>query len=84
VETAIQEDADAVGVSILSGAHMTLVPRIVDGLQANDADDIVVVVGATIPQDDADELKDAGVAAVFGPGATTREIVDFLRGAVAV
>jgi methylmalonyl-CoA mutase, C-terminal domain len=84
VETAIQEDADAVGVSILSGAHMTLVPRIVDGLQANDADDVVVVVGGTIPQDDADELKDAGVAAVFGPGATTREIVDFLRGAVAV
>jgi methylmalonyl-CoA mutase C-terminal domain/subunit len=83
VETAIQEDADAVGVSILSGAHMTLVPRIVDGLKANGADDVLVVVGGTIPQDDADELKDAGVAAVFGPGATTTEIVDFLRGAVA-
>ena len=83
VETAIQEDADAVGVSILSGAHMTLVPRIVDGLRANGADDVLVVVGGTIPQDDAVELKAHGVAEVFGPGATTGEIVDFLRGAVA-
>ena len=84
VETAIQEDADAVGVSILSGAHMTLVPRIVDGLRASGADDVLVLVGGTIPPDDADELKAKGVAAVFGPGATTTEIVDFLRGAVAV
>jgi methylmalonyl-CoA mutase cobalamin-binding domain/chain len=83
VETAIQEDADAVGVSILSGAHMTLVPRIVDGLRENGADDVLVVVGGTIPQDDADELKAHGVSEVFGPGATTGEIVDFLRGAVA-
>ena len=83
VETAIQEDADAVGVSILSGAHMTLVPRIVDGLRAQGADDVLVVVGGTIPPDDADELKARGVSAVFGPGATTSEIVDFLRGAVA-
>jgi methylmalonyl-CoA mutase C-terminal domain/subunit len=83
VETAIQEDADAVGVSILSGAHMTLVPRIVDGLRANGAEDVLVVVGGTIPQDDAEELKAKGVAEVFGPGATTTEIVDFLRGAVA-
>jgi methylmalonyl-CoA mutase C-terminal domain/subunit len=83
VETAVQEDADAVGVSILSGAHMTLVPRIVDGLRASGADDVLVVVGGTIPQDDADELKAAGVAEVFGPGATTGQIVDFLRGAVA-
>ena len=84
VETAIQEDADAVGVSILSGAHMTLVPRIVDGLRANGAGDVLVVVGGTIPPDDADELKANGVAEVFGPGATTTQIVDFLRGAVAV
>jgi methylmalonyl-CoA mutase C-terminal domain/subunit len=84
VETAIQEDADAVGVSILSGAHMTLVPRIVDGLRANGADDVLVVVGGTIPPDDADELKAKGVAEVFGPGATTGEIVDFLRGSVTV
>src|SRR5215510_12259091 len=83
VETAIQEDADAVGVSILSGAHMTLVPRIVDGLKESGADDVLVVVGGTIPQDDAEELKGRGVAAVFGPGATTGDIVDFLRGAVA-
>ena len=82
VETAIQEDADAVGVSILSGAHMTLVPRIVDGLRANGAEDVLVVVGGTIPPDDADELKAEGVAEVFGPGATTTQIVDFLRGAV--
>ena len=83
VETAIQEDADAVGVSILSGAHMTLVPRIIDGLRGSGADDVLVVVGGTIPQDDAEELKQRGVAAVFGPGATTGDIVDFLRGAVA-
>jgi methylmalonyl-CoA mutase, C-terminal domain len=83
VETAIQEDADAVGVSILSGAHMTLVPRIVDGLRANGADDVLVVVGGTVPPDDANELKTLGVAEVFGPGATTSEIVDFPRGAVA-
>jgi methylmalonyl-CoA mutase cobalamin-binding domain/chain len=83
VETAIQEDADAVGVSILSGAHMTLVPRIVEGLRQNGLEDVLVVVGGTVPQDDADELKALGVAEVFGPGATTGEIVDFLRGAVA-
>jgi methylmalonyl-CoA mutase C-terminal domain/subunit len=83
VETAIQEDADAVGVSILSGAHMTLVPRIVEGLREREAGDVLVVVGGTIPADDADELKSQGVAEVFGPGATTTEIVDFLRGAVA-
>jgi methylmalonyl-CoA mutase, C-terminal domain len=83
VETAIQEDADAVGVSILSGAHMTLVPRIVDGLRDAGSEDVLVVVGGTIPQDDAEQLKSLGVAAVFGPGAPTGEIVDFLRGAVA-
>ena len=83
VETAIQEDADAVGISILSGAHMTLVPRIVEGLRANDAADVLVVVGGTIPPEDAEELKRLGVAAVFTPGAATSEIVDFLRGALA-
>jgi len=82
VETAIQEDADAVGVSILSGAHMTLVPRILDGLRDAGADDVLVVVGGTIPPDDAEELKEKGVSAVFGPGATTGEIVEFLQGAV--
>jgi methylmalonyl-CoA mutase cobalamin-binding domain/chain len=83
VETAIQEDADAVGISILSGAHMTLVPRIVDGLRENGAEDVVVVVGGTIPAEDADELRAHGVAAVFTPGAPTAEIVDFLRASVA-
>jgi methylmalonyl-CoA mutase C-terminal domain/subunit len=82
VETAIQEDADAVGISILSGAHMTLVPRIVELLHENDVGDVLVVVGGTIPADDADELKKLGVAEVFGPGAPTAEIVEFLRGAV--
>jgi methylmalonyl-CoA mutase, C-terminal domain len=84
VETAIQEDADAVGISILTGAHMTLVPRIMELLRENGAEDVLVLVGGTIPQDDAEELKRGGVAAVFGPGATTSDIVDFLRGAVAV
>ena len=83
VETAIQEDADAVGISILSGAHMTLVPRIIDGLRENGADDVLVVVGGTVPIDDAVELKKLGVAEVFGPGAATSDIVDFLKGAVA-
>ena len=83
VETAIQEDADAVGISILSGAHMTLVPRIVEGLRENDFGDVLVVVGGTIPDEDADELKRLGVAEVFTPGAPTSAIVDFLRGALA-
>ncbi len=83
VETAIQEDADAVGISILSGAHMTLVPRIVEGLRANDLGDVLVVVGGTIPPEDADELKRLGIAEVFTPGAPTSAIVDFLRNALA-
>ena len=79
VETVIQEDADAVGISILSGAHMTLVPRIVDGLRERGADDVLVVVGGTIPDDDVAELRERGVAAVFTPGAATGDIVEFLR-----
>jgi len=82
-ETAIQEDADAVGISILSGAHMTLVPRILDLLREQGAEDVLVVVGGTIPNDDIAELKALGVAEVFTPGAPTSQIVDFLRGAVA-
>ncbi|MDX6370399.1 MAG: methylmalonyl-CoA mutase, C-terminal domain [Gaiellaceae bacterium] len=84
VETAIQEDADAVGISILSGAHMTLVPRILDGLKENGAEDVLVVVGGTIPKEDSDELKQRGVAEVFTPGAPTSQIVDFLKGKVPV
>ncbi len=79
VETVIQEDADAVGVSILSGAHMTLIPRILDLLRENEVDDVLVVVGGTIPADDARELKALGVAEIFTPGAPTTSIVDFLR-----
>jgi methylmalonyl-CoA mutase, C-terminal domain len=83
VETAIQEDADAVGISILSGAHMTLVPRIVDLLRERDASDVLVLVGGTIPADDVTELKRLGVAEVFTPGAPTREIVTFLQSRLA-
>ena len=82
VETALQEDADAVGLSILSGAHMTLVPRIVELLREQEAGDIVVVVGGTIPNQDIPELKELGVAEVFTPGAPTSAINDFIRGAV--
>ena len=82
VETVIQEDADAVGLSILSGAHMTLVPRIVELLREQEVDDVLITVGGTIPADDIPELKRLGVAEVFGPGASTEAIVDFIRGAV--
>ena len=74
VETAIQEDADAVGISILSGAHMTLVPKILEGLKANGAEDVLVTVGGTIPADDIPQLKALGVAEVFTPGAQTQDI----------
>ncbi len=79
VETAIQEDADAVGISILSGAHMTLVPRILEGLRENGVEDVLVVVGGTIPREDVESLKEQGVAEIFTPGAPMSEIVDFLR-----
>ena len=82
VETVIQEDADAVGLSILSGAHMTLVPRIIELLKEQSVDDVVITVGGTIPADDIPELKAQGVAEVFTPGASTQEIIDFIRGAV--
>jgi methylmalonyl-CoA mutase, C-terminal domain len=83
VETVIQEDADAVGISILSGAHMTLVPRILELLRGEGAEDVLVVVGGTIPAEDAAALKARGVAEVFGPGAPTSAIVEFLRAGVA-
>jgi methylmalonyl-CoA mutase C-terminal domain/subunit len=78
-ETVIQEDADAVGLSILSGAHMTLVPKVVELLQAQGVDDVLVTVGGTIPADDIPELKELGVAEVFTPGAGTDDIVEFIR-----
>jgi methylmalonyl-CoA mutase C-terminal domain/subunit len=82
VETVIQEDADAVGLSILSGAHMTLVPRIMELLADQGVDDVVVTVGGTIPSDDVEALKSKGVAEVFTPGAPTQEAVEFIRAAV--
>ena len=82
VETVIQEDADAVGLSILSGAHMTLVPRVVELLNEQDAGDVLVTVGGTIPNQDIPQLKELGVAEVFTPGAPTQDIIDFIKGAV--
>jgi methylmalonyl-CoA mutase, C-terminal domain len=80
--TVVQEDADAIGLSILSGAHMTLVPKVVELLREQGIEDVVVTVGGTIPADDAPELKKLGVAEVFTPGASTDEIVDFIRSAI--
>ena len=82
VETVIQEDADAVGLSILSGAHMTLVPRIMELMKEQGVEDVVVTVGGTIPADDVAELKALGVAAIFTPGAPAQDAIDFIRGAV--
>jgi len=80
--TVVQEDADAVGLSILSGAHMTLVPRVIDLLRSEGAGDVVVVVGGTIPRDDIPALEGLGVAAVFTPGAPVAEMVELLQRAV--
>jgi methylmalonyl-CoA mutase, C-terminal domain len=82
IETVIQEDADAVGLSILSGAHMTLVPRILELLREQGVDDVVITVGGSIPSDDVEKLKELGVAEVFTPGASTEQAIDFIRGAV--
>ena len=82
VETVLQEDADAVGLSILSGAHMTLVPKVIELLREQEAGYVVVTVGGTIPASDIEELKELGVAEVFTPGAPTQSIIDFIQGAV--
>ena len=79
VATAVDEDADAIGISILSGAHMTLVPKVIEGLEEQEAADVLVVVGGTIPRDDAAELQERGVAAVFTPGSPMSDIVGFLN-----
>lgn len=79
VETAIQEDADVVGLSILSGAHPTLVPKVARLLREQGVDDMLVVVGGTVPDEDQEELLAAGVSAVFTPGTSTRDIVSFIR-----
>jgi len=82
VETVIQEDADAVGLSILSGAHMTLVPRVVELLREQGVDDVVVTVGGTIPDFDIASLEALGVAKVYTPGTPTQSIIDFIESAV--
>ena len=79
VQTAIQEDVDFVGLSLLSGAHNELFPRVVDLLEENGAKDIVVFGGGIIPAEDIPSLKERGVAAIFGPGTTTKQIVEFLE-----
>jgi methylmalonyl-CoA mutase C-terminal domain/subunit len=83
VETALQEDADAVGLSVLSGAHMTLFARVIELLEAKGATDVLVFGGGIIPEQDIPELTKLGVAKIFTPGATTHEIVDWVRSAVA-
>ena len=82
-EAVVQEDADAVGLSLLSGAHMTLIPRIVDELKARGADDVLVFGGGIIPDDDIPKLKAIGVAAVFTPGSSIASITEWLTGALA-
>jgi methylmalonyl-CoA mutase C-terminal domain/subunit len=83
VETAIQEDADAIGLSVLSGAHMTLFRRVLELLAQRDAADIVVFGGGIIPADDISELGKLGVAKIFTPGATTASIIEWVRANVA-
>ena len=82
VSTAIQEDARAIGLSVLSGAHMTLFRKVLDLLAERDASDIVVFGGGIIPDDDIEPLKEIGVAAVFTPGTPTTTIIDWVRGNV--
>jgi methylmalonyl-CoA mutase C-terminal domain/subunit len=83
VETALQEDADAVGLSVLSGAHMTLFARVIELLEAKGATDVLVFGGGIIPEEDIAELTKLGVAKVFTPGSATHEIVDWVRASVA-
>jgi methylmalonyl-CoA mutase C-terminal domain/subunit len=79
VEAAVQEDVDVVGLSILSGAHMTLFPKVVEMLEERGAGDMMVVGGGIIPEDDARELKKMGLAEVFTPGTPTTEIVEYIK-----
>lgn len=80
VQAAIQEDVDVLGISILSGAHKTLVPRILDGMREQGAlEDTLVLVGGIVPDDDQAQLRDQGVAEIFGPGASMSEMIDYVR-----
>jgi methylmalonyl-CoA mutase, C-terminal domain len=82
VNASLQEDVDVIGLSILSGAHNAIVPRVMDLLHQNKMDDVIVVIGGIIPDQDLDRMKTAGVAAVFQPGTAMDEIVQFIRGHV--
>jgi len=80
VQATVQEDVDVLGISILSGAHNTLVPKILDGLEEYDAkDDTLLLLGGIIPEEDRDELYDLGVGKIFGPGASMDEIIEYVR-----
>jgi len=81
-EAALQEDVDAVGLSILSGAHMTLVPRVVELLRANGQKNVQVFVGGIIPDEDVPHLMELGVAGIYGPGSPTQKIIEDIRSAV--
>jgi len=83
VEAAIQEDADVVGLSILSGAHLELCPAITQGLRKKGREDVLIIAGGIIPEDDVSALQQMGVKAVFGPGTSTEDIVSFIRKEVA-
>lgn len=82
VNAALDEDVQVIGLSILSGAHMAIVPRVLALLREREMTDVLVVVGGIIPEDDAQQLKQLGVAAVFQPGSSLESVVDFIRGAV--
>jgi methylmalonyl-CoA mutase C-terminal domain/subunit len=79
VRAALQEDVDVIGVSILSGAHMTIFPRILELMKQHGMDDVVLIGGGIIPDDDKEKLKQMGVREIFGPGASLNEIVEFIR-----
>ena len=83
VETALQEDVDVVGMSILSGAHLALFPLVVDGLKQKGLEEVIVVAGGIIPEEDMPALDQMGVKGVFGPGASTKDIIDFIQNAYA-
>lgn len=82
VEAALQEDVDVIGLSILSGAHMALAPKIMQEIRENGMDEIVVLMGGIIPDEDVESLKGMGIKGVFGPGTSTQDIVDFIRAQV--
>jgi methylmalonyl-CoA mutase C-terminal domain/subunit len=83
-ETALQEDVNVIGLSILSGAHMTLAPKIINQLKANEMDDVLVIMGGIIPEEDIEPLRKMGIHGVFGPGTTTEDIVQFIRQRIGV